>query len=247
MYTGPIIDTHIHLWDLANGYDWLSHRDPATERLIGDYGALRRNFLVPDYLRLTRARNVVKAVSVQTPGFPDDPVRESEWVQRQADQYGFPQGVVAYANLTDPSIGETLRKHRQRTNVRGIRMPLNFDPQPWRRMCDRPDYMADEQWRKGFALLSVEGLSFDLQMYDHQAPAAVALARDFPGTTIVIEHLAWPLDLSTDGFERWSQRLSSLAGCHNVFLKISGVGAVFGRSAPDLIQKYLRRAVEVFS
>jgi predicted TIM-barrel fold metal-dependent hydrolase len=107
-------------------------------------------------------------------------------------------------------------------------MPLNYAPQPWRRMCDRPDYMADEQWRK----LSAEGLSFDLQMYDHQVPAAVALARDFPETTIVIEHLAWPLDLSTEGFARWSQRLSSLVGCPNVFLKMSGVGAVFGRSLP---------------
>jgi predicted TIM-barrel fold metal-dependent hydrolase len=23
MYSGPIIDTHMHLWDLANGYAWL--------------------------------------------------------------------------------------------------------------------------------------------------------------------------------------------------------------------------------
>jgi len=22
MYSGPIIDTHTHLWDLANGYAW---------------------------------------------------------------------------------------------------------------------------------------------------------------------------------------------------------------------------------
>jgi predicted TIM-barrel fold metal-dependent hydrolase len=22
MYSGPIIDTHMHLWDLANGYAW---------------------------------------------------------------------------------------------------------------------------------------------------------------------------------------------------------------------------------
>jgi predicted TIM-barrel fold metal-dependent hydrolase len=44
MYTGPVIDTHMHLWDLANGYPWLSNPDPAFERLIGNYDRLRRNF-----------------------------------------------------------------------------------------------------------------------------------------------------------------------------------------------------------
>ncbi len=58
-------------------------------------------------------------------------------------------------------------------------------------MTDRGDYMRDAQWRRGFALLSDYGLSFDLQMYDLQTADAVALAQYFPETTIVIEHLAW--------------------------------------------------------
>jgi predicted TIM-barrel fold metal-dependent hydrolase len=37
MYSGPIIDTHMHLWDLANGYAWLNAPDPNFERLIGNY------------------------------------------------------------------------------------------------------------------------------------------------------------------------------------------------------------------
>ena len=40
MYTGPIIDTHMHFWDLANAYPWLNNRDPAIERLIGKYELL---------------------------------------------------------------------------------------------------------------------------------------------------------------------------------------------------------------
>jgi hypothetical protein len=43
-------------------------------------------------------------------------------------------------------------------------------------MTDRGDYMRDAQWRRGFALLSDYGLSFDLQMYDHQAADAVIAA-----------------------------------------------------------------------
>ena len=63
MYTGPIIDTHMHLWDLANGYAWLSAPDPNFERLIGNYEALRRNFIASDYASLTRGHHVLKSTS----------------------------------------------------------------------------------------------------------------------------------------------------------------------------------------
>jgi predicted TIM-barrel fold metal-dependent hydrolase len=125
-------------------------------------------------------------------------------------------------------------------------MPLNWDNEIWRRMAPRDDYMRDGQWRKGFALLSRHGLVFDLQMYDHQGPDAVALARDVPETTIVVEHLAWPIDLTEAGFERWAQHAASLAECPNVFLKMSGIGCVFRRASPDLIRRYLRQGVATF-
>jgi predicted TIM-barrel fold metal-dependent hydrolase len=237
----------MHLWNLANGYRWLSNQVPEFERLIGNYDRLRHNFLVPDYIALTRDSNVVKSVHVQAFGFPNHPVAETAWLQEQADLYGYPHGIVAYADLADPAVEETLEQHCAYKNVRGVRMPLNYDNEAWRRMADRGDYMRDLQWRKGFALLSRHGLVFDLQMYDHQAPDAVALARDFPETTIVVEHLGWPIDLSVTGFDRWRQHLESLAECPNVFLKVSGIGCVFRRCSLDLIRRYLRRAVASFS
>lgn len=236
----------MHLWDLANGYDWLSHNDANFERLFGNYDSLKRNFVAPDYVAMTRDCNVVKSVHVQAFGFPDDPVGETAWLQGQADQYGYPQGIVAYANLTHPGLEETLRQHCTYANVRGIRMPLNYAREPWRCMTDREDYMRDTQWRRGFALLSDYGLSFDLQMYDHQAAEAVALAQRFPETTIIIEHLAWALDLSSVGFEQWRQHLQTLSQCSNVFLKLSGIGCVFRKSDPRSIRQWLRQAVSCF-
>lgn len=236
----------MHLWDLANGYDWLTHNDANFERLFGNYDSLKRNFVAPDYVAMTRDCNVVKSVHVQAFGFPDDPVGETAWLQGQADQYGYPQGIVAYANLTHPCVEETLRQHCTYANVRGIRMPLNYAREPWRCMTDRGDYMQDTQWRRGFALLSDYGLSFDLQMYDHQAAEAVALAQRFPETTIIIEHLAWALDLSSVGFEQWRQHLQTLSQCSNIFLKLSGIGCVFRKSDPRSIRQWLRQAVSCF-
>ena len=246
MYAGPVIDAHMHLWDLANGYDWLSHNDPNFERLFGNYNSLKHNFLAPDYLAMTRDCHVVKSVHVQAFGFPDNPVGETAWLQEQADQYGYPQGIVAYANLMHPDVEETLRRHCAWANVRGIRMPLNYAAEAWRRMTDRGDYMRDAQWRRGFALLSHYGLSFDLQMYGHQVADAVALAQCFPETTIVIEHLAWPLDLSLVDFAQWSRHLQALSQCPNIFLKLSGIGCVFRQSDPGWIRQWLRQAVSCF-
>jgi L-fuconolactonase len=59
-------------------------------------------------------------------------------------------------------------------------------------MADRGDYIGDAQWRRGFALLSPYDLSFDAQIYEHQAHDLAILARIFPETTIIIEHLRWP-------------------------------------------------------
>jgi hypothetical protein len=56
-------------------------------------------------------------------------------------------GIVAFANLGDPNVEDTLRKHRAYRNVRAIRMPLNYDQAVWRRMANRGDY-------RGFALLA---------------------------------------------------------------------------------------------
>lgn len=246
MYDGPIIDAHMHLWDLANGYRWLTERDANFERLIGNYDKLRRDFLAPDYITMTAGCNVAKSVHVQAFGFPDNPVGETAWLEQQADRYGYPSAVVAYADLTDPGIAETLREHCAFRRVRGVRMPLNYDAAPWRRMAVRGDYMRDARWRGGFALLAPQGLSFDMQLYDHQVPDAVALARDFPETTIVIEHLAWPTD-PAGGYDRWSGYLAALAECPQASMKLSGIGCVFGKSDPAVPRRYLRRAVEIFA
>src|SRR5262245_30412048 len=111
MYTGSIIDSHMHLWDLTNSYAWLNGPDPNIEQLIGNYDALRRNFLFPDYAALTYGHRVVKSVHIEAFGFPNNPVGETAWLQMQADRYGYPHGIVAFANLSDPYVETTLQQH----------------------------------------------------------------------------------------------------------------------------------------
>ncbi len=61
----PIVDAHQHFWDIAkNYYPWLCDSVPIPFR-YGDYSALRRNYLPPDYARDSAGFNIVKTVHME--------------------------------------------------------------------------------------------------------------------------------------------------------------------------------------
>ena len=66
-------------------------------------------------------------------------------------------------------------------------------------------------------------------MFELQAPwwhfdEAAELARDFPHTTIVVNHTGLPADRSDEALAAWRRALDTLARHANVRLKISGIG-----------------------
>jgi len=76
----PIIDAHQHFWDLdANYLPWLRDAPPIAFR-YGDYSALKRNYLPPDYRRDTQGLNLAGTVFVETEWDRRDPVGETRWV-----------------------------------------------------------------------------------------------------------------------------------------------------------------------
>jgi predicted TIM-barrel fold metal-dependent hydrolase len=89
--------------------------------------------------------------------------------------------------------------------------------------------------REGFAQLAPLGLSFDTFMYHPQLADLVDLARAFPQTPIVLNHVGAPIGLGRykgkhDAvFADWSARIGELAACPNVHVKLGGLGMrVFG-------------------
>src|SRR5277367_1656963 len=65
LYRGPIIDPHIHLWDLGmDRHLWLRPTGGAIQAL-GDLAPIRRNYLVDDYRRDAATQNVVATVHIE--------------------------------------------------------------------------------------------------------------------------------------------------------------------------------------
>ena len=66
----PIIDAHHHIWRVAHT-PWLS--GPMQPRIFGEYGAIRRDYTVDEYMRDAMPAGLVKSIYVQVnvaPGVP---------------------------------------------------------------------------------------------------------------------------------------------------------------------------------
>lgn len=242
-----IIDTHMHLWDLQNDYPWLKTKNQQLEQLVGNYDKIKKDFLVHDYKATIEDYPITKSVHLQALGFSENPELETKWLQEQYEQFGYPHAIVAYANLADPKVEDLLAKHCSFQNMRGIRMILNYHNIEYLKMTDRDDYMRDSQWQKGFSLLEKFNLTFDAQVYDHQLIDLAMVAKTFPKTNIIIEHLAWPLDETSAGFLRWQENLSLITSYPNVYMKLCGLGCgILSKVNLEKKISYIRTAIELF-
>ncbi|MBV9811657.1 MAG: amidohydrolase family protein [Acetobacteraceae bacterium] len=219
-----VVDAHQHFWDLdANPYPWLQDAEPIAFR-YGDYRALRRNYLPDDYRRDTAGLNVVGSVHVEAAWDRESPVKETAWLDALATAQGLPTVLVAHARFERPDAAEVVAGHAAFPRVRGIRQKPAAAASPRAARRGAPGSMDDPAWRRGYAALGTHGLSYDLQTPWWHLDAAAALARDFPHTTIILNHTGLPADRSEAGLGAWRQALSLLADCPNAALKISGLG-----------------------
>lgn len=145
-------------------------------------------------------------------------------------------GIVGHADLT---IGSHVAKvlEAQITagggRFRGIRYIASMDPDQgqWGATAIRPmDLLRGKQFREGFAQLAPLGLSFDAWVYHPQLGDVIDLARAFPQTPIVLNHVGGAIGLGRykgkrdEVFADWSARIRELAACPNVHVKLGGLG-----------------------
>jgi L-fuconolactonase len=222
----PIIDPHHHLWE----------RD-------GD-----QYFLDALHADLSTGHNVVATVFLQcawayrTSG-PEAlrPVGETEFVagvSDEAERRGIGTrvcaGIVGYADLRlGGSVEEVLAAHVAAAGgrFRGIRyltarsehfVASIVAPPPAR-------LMYEPAFRDGFARLGKFGLSFDAWLYHTQIAELTDLARAFPDTPIVLDHVGGPLGIGpyegkrSEVFADWRRDMTQLAACPNVTVKLGGL------------------------
>lgn len=242
----PIIDPHVHLWDLERlSYPWLTPPF-GDEGVTGSTEAIARTYLLDDYLADAGDWTVAKIVHVDAGARAEDALDETRWLQAMADKRGYPHGIVAYAALNAPDADEVLAGHRGvAPNLRGIRQILNWHPDPSKTYSAR-DLLQDPAFERGYALLGRYGLSFDCQIYPGQMPAAAALAGRHPDTLMVLNHAGMPVDRDEAGIEAWRRGMALLAERENVSVKISGLGIVDHAWTTERIRPFVLETIALF-
>ncbi|WP_417210561.1 amidohydrolase family protein [Antarctobacter sp.] len=230
----PIVDSHIHLFDLPNN-----------------------RYMLDDYMAdATGGHNIVASIYCETQVYsrtdgPEHlrPLGEVEFANGIAamaatGQYGpckVNHGIIGHANLSlGAQVGALLDRCMAAApdRYRGVRhvavehpddRPYKFIMtfKPPRGVLDTPGFPA------GLAELEKRGLTFDAAVWDPTLPRLIALADQFPNLTFILNHMgtAVGVDMSPDEkaeiFARWRDNIRALAERPNVVCKTGGLGMPF--------------------
>ncbi len=232
----PFVDTHVHYLDLKSPdlhYSWL--QPDFVHPVLGDIDGLKvLKYTADHFIAETRFQNVTKCVHVQAALGIADPVEETRWLQEQADRTGFPHGIVAHCDLASADAEQTIERHMRYANMRGIR---DFG---------EGDYLVDETWQKGYALLAKYGLVFCLDLVPENLPKVRALADKYPNVVLCIDHAGFPRHRDDAYFQMWRRGMREAAGAPNTVVKISGLGMCDHRWTVDSIRPWVEGCIEAF-
>ncbi len=226
----PICDPHHHLWEFP-GYRYFLAE--LNEDISGGHNIVSTVFV--ECHAMYRSAGPVEMM----------PVGEVEFVQGIAAQsasgnYGptrVAAGIVGHAELSlgAEKAGEVLEAliAASPNRFRGVRVMTPWDEDP----AVSPPYgtprkgvLLEDDFRSGFSALSKYGLSFDAWLYHPQVPDLTDLARAFPETTIIMDHVGGPLGVGEyamnreKSFEEWKGIIADIATCDNVVVKLGGLG-----------------------
>ena len=238
-----IIDAHHHIWRRAD-LPWLD--GPMQPRIFGPYEPIRRDYPISEYLADIAGSEVTRSVYVQANWAKDGFEDEVAYVQRAADETGFPQGIVGYADFLADDVRPQLDRLTKYRAMRGLRMQLHWHENPQYRFAAKRDLARDPTLQQNVTRLADYGWTFDLQVFAEQMDGAAALAAGSPKVIFVLQHAGMLEDLSAAGWARWRDGMRRLAACPNVVSKLSGLGTFIHSNDPDHIAAIVRETVEIF-
>jgi predicted TIM-barrel fold metal-dependent hydrolase len=239
----PIVDAHHHIWRQAD-LPWL--QGPSVPRIFGDYDAIKRDYLIDEFLRDLEGTGVTKSVYVQANWPKERAVDEVAWVQEVADASGWPHAIVGFADLASDTAQETMRAQAHFPRMRGVRQQLHWHENPLYRFAARPDVMNGARFRKNLTMLQDYDWLFELQVFASQMADAAKLARDFPNITFVLQHAGMPEDRSPEGRKLWREGMERLADEANVSTKLSALGTFIHRNDPAHVAEIVSETVAIF-
>lgn len=227
----PIVDAHVHLWELPQfPRPWLD-----------TLPALTRPFGLAEYQQQTSGLPITGMVYVETDVAPSYALLEAQWAVSLAQTDARLQGVVAAAPVED---GLQARPYLEALAalgplVKGVRRNLQGEREP--DFCLRKDFVT------GVQMLGAFGFSFDICIRHDQMPMVTALVRECPDILFVLDHLGKPA-IRDGRLDPWHDQVAELAALPNVVCKLSGLvtEADWNQWRSDDLAPYAAHALAMF-
>ena len=231
MPPGPIVDSHVHLWD------------PTRFRMpwLDGNAVLERPYGLADFRAHSEGIEVEAIVYLEVDVPPAYALLEARWVADLPSEGPPIAGIVAWAPL---EYGERARAYLDAVvavdpRVKGIRRLYQGEPDP--QFCVRPDFV------RGVQILAEYGLSFDLGVRHRHLRNTIELVRQCPEVSFVLDHIGKP-DIAGGRLEPWREEVRELATLPNVCCKLSGMvtEADWGRWTVADLRPFAEQVLEAF-
>jgi L-fuconolactonase len=224
-----IVDAHVQLWSADN------RRLAAVE-----YTPVRRDYGVSELRAKLSESEVDACVLVEAGGTTSAATTRcleiaawTPWVV----------GVVGWAPLADPDLGEILGKHRAEPG--GQRLVALHE-----RVYElSEDFLDRPAVRAGLTAVAELGLAIELAVRAEQLPSVTRLAHAMPQARIVLQQAGSPwVTGGVEGLTEWQREIAPVAACDNVRAKLSGLVTLahWDRWSVDDLRPYVDHAVQVF-
>jgi L-fuconolactonase len=196
-----IIDSHVHLWADAWGYDvWIRRK----------IAGIDRDFTPSDLREVSRAAGATGAIVVHATENP----AETDSLLDLAARDPFLVGVIGWADVTAPDLGRRLDAWQRQLKFRGLRVMPAFSA--------GTDWLGAADVRRGFAELARRGLALDLLVSPAQLEGVPSLKEALPELRIMLNHCGRPLT-ATGELEPWAGRMRRIAATTDACCKLSSL------------------------
>lgn len=236
----PMVDTHVHLWNLAHPtlrWGWLDTDD--DHPVLGDIDPIKMRAFEMKHLHAeSRFAGISGFVHVQAAIGSEDPVEETRWLTAMAADFPQLKAVVGHVDLGRPDTERVLDRHCESAIFRGVR---DFALEPYLASGE-----VDPALEESLGSLAQRGLVLDADCEHPNMSALLALARRHPDLTVVLEHIGFPRRRDPEYAVAWRAAVAELATAPNVVCKISGVAMTDQLFTAASLRPWVQHCLEAF-
>ena len=238
LYSGEIVDPHLHLWDLkALRLPWVAAATGRAKDVLGS------DHLLSDYARESEGLRIARAVYMEVDVLEADQVKEAETITALCARGGSPLvAAVVSGRPASPDFGAYLDGYKNNRYIKGLRQVLQTEATP-------PKYFLGDDFVRGVRLLGERDLSFDLCLRNDQLEDGAKLVDLCPKTRFILDHCGNPHAGSND-LDAWRKGLAKVAeaGEGRVMCKVSGLYAnvKLDEWPPERLAPIVRTVLDLF-